>query len=114
MRDPTLVAVSFGPGRIRFRSRILGVEVAHLGPDSPECEIRRTESLLLVNEDHPAYEEAERGGWVDGIVLRSVATRLACDHASTADEAYALLDEIVRFAAAHESRRQRRALAPAV
>jgi len=40
--------------------------------------------------------------------LRAVATRLACDHSSTADEAYSLLDEILRFAAGHAKRRSGR------
>jgi hypothetical protein len=43
-------------------------------------------------------------GWTEGIVLRAVATRLACEGASAADEVYALLDEILRFAATRGKR----------
>jgi hypothetical protein len=114
VHDATLIPVAFGTGRLRFRSQVFAVEVRPLGPGAAECVIYREEGLLVVNADHPSYEEAERGGWSEAVILRAIATRLACDHSSTADEAYALLDEIVRFAAAHESGRQRRTLAPAV
>jgi len=40
----------------------------------------------------------------DSGVLRSVATRIARDHSSTADDAYALLYGILRFAAGHSKR----------
>lgn len=122
-RDPaptpeaTLLPVSFGPGRLRFRSQVFAVEVRPLGPGAPECVTYRETSLLAVNSDHPSYEEAERAGWSEGVVLRAVATRLACDHSSTADEAYALLDEVLRFAAGHERRKRSSRgedLAPAV
>lgn len=114
LHEAKLIPVVFNAGRLRFRSQVFAVEVGHLGPDAPECEIRRQEGLLLVNQDHPTYEEAQRGGWVDGIVLRAVATRLACDQSSTADEAYELLDEIMRFAALHIRRGVKADLAEAV
>ena len=84
---------------------MFAVEVRPLGPGAPECVVYRDESLLAVNADHPSYEEAERAGWSEAVVLRAVATRLACDHSSTADEAYGLLDEVLRFAAAFARRR---------
>jgi hypothetical protein len=100
-----LIPVMFGPGRLRFRSQIFEVKIEPRGSGAPECLLFREQGLLVVNQDHPSYDEAERGGWSEGVVLRSVATRLACDHSSTADEAYALLDEILRFAAAHAKRK---------
>ena len=84
---------------------VFAVEVRPLGPGAAECVVYRDESLLAVNADHPSYEEAERAGWSEAILLRAVATRLACDHSSTADEAYALLDEVLRFAAGFARRR---------
>jgi Histidine kinase-, DNA gyrase B-, and HSP90-like ATPase len=106
IRDATLIPVAFGAGRLRFRSQVFAVEVRPLGPGAPECVIYRDDSLLAVNSDHPSYEEAERAGWSEAVVLRAVATRLACDHSSTADEAYALLDEVLRFAAGHDRRKR--------
>jgi Histidine kinase-, DNA gyrase B-, and HSP90-like ATPase len=105
VHDATLIPVAFGPGRLRFRSQVFAVEVRPLGPGAAECVIYREAGLLVVNADHPSYEEAERGGWGEAVVLRAVATRLACDHSSTADEAYALLDEILRFATARARRK---------
>jgi hypothetical protein len=104
----------FGEGRLRFRTQVFEVRVEPRGVDAAECEIHREQGLLIVNMDHPSYEEAERGGWTEGIVLRAVATRLACENSSTAEEAYALLDEILRFAANHAKRKGQRELAEAV
>jgi hypothetical protein len=112
-RDPNLIPVIFGEGRLRFRSQIFEIRIEPLGVAAAECEIYRDRGLLVVNQDHPSYDEAERAGWSEGIVLRAVATRLACDHSSTADEAYALLDEILRFAAGHAKRKRQRQFAAA-
>ncbi|MHB8892843.1 MAG: ATP-binding protein [Candidatus Limnocylindrales bacterium] len=114
IKDSTLIPVDFGQGRLRFRSQVFAVEVRPLGPGAPECVIYLEEGLLVVNADHPSYEEAERAGWSEAVVMRAVATRLACDHSSTADEAYALLDEILRFAAGRERRKASADLAEAV
>jgi hypothetical protein len=100
-----LIPVMFGSGRLRFRSQIFEVKLEPRGPGAPECLLFREQGLLVVNQDHPSYDEAERAGWSEGVVLRSVATRLACDHSSTAEEAYVLLDEILRFAAGHAKRK---------
>jgi hypothetical protein len=113
-REPNLIPVMFGEGRLRFRSQVFEVRIEPRGVDAAECEIYREQGLLIVNMDHPSYEEAERGDWTEGIVLRAVATRLACENSSTADEAYALLDGILRFAATHPKRKGQRELAEAV
>jgi hypothetical protein len=113
-REATLIPVIFGEGRLRFRSQIFEVRIEPLGVAAAECEIYRERGLLIVNQDHPSYDEAERAGWSEGIVLRAVATRLACDHSSTAGEAYVLLDEILRFAAGQAKRKGQRELAEAV
>jgi hypothetical protein len=107
-RQANLIPVMFGSGRLRFRSQIFDVRIEPLGVGASECEIYRDRGLLIVNSDHPSYDKAERGGWTEGVVLRAVATRLACDHSSTADEAYSLLDEILRFAAGRAARKAAR------
>jgi hypothetical protein len=112
-REPNLIPVMFGEGRLRFRDQVFEVRIEPLGVAARECEIYREKGLLIVNQDHPSYDEAERAGWSEGIVLRAVATRLACEHSSTADEAYALLDEILRFAAAQSKRKGQREMAEA-
>lgn len=113
-REANLIPVIFGEGRLRFRSQVFEVRIEPLGVAAPECEIYRDRGLLVVNQDHPSYDEAERAGWSEGIVLRAVGTRLACDHSSTADEAYALLDEVLRFAAGQAKRKGQREMGEAV
>lgn len=114
------IPVVYGPGRLRFRGQSFQVRVEPRGEASPECEIVREESLVIVNEDHPAYDEAERNRWTEGIVFRAVATKFACEESNTAEEAYELLDKMTRFAAQHARRKRGGAmlddveLAPAV
>jgi hypothetical protein len=99
------IPVIYGPGRLRFRGQSFQVKVLPRGEASPECVIVREESLVIVNEDHPAYDEAERNRWTDGIVFRAVATKFACEESHTAEEAYELLDKMTRFAAQHGKRK---------
>jgi hypothetical protein len=112
--------VLYGNGRLRFRGQTFYVQVLPRGEAAPECEIARYESLIIVNEEHPSYAEAERNRWTEGIVFRAVATRFACEESTTAEEAYELLDKMTRFAAQHDIRRRGKgasaddALAPAV
>lgn len=112
--EPTVIPVFFGAGRLRFRSAVFEVLINPLGVDAAECELYLDRGQLVVNSDHPTYEEAERGGWTEAVVLRAVVTRLACHEASTADEAYGLIDQILRFAAAFSKRKSTGDLAEAV
>lgn len=105
-RDVETIPVVFGAGRLRFRGQSFQVMVLPRGEAAPECEIVRDQSLVIVNEQHPSYEEAERNRWTEAVVFRAVATRFACDESKTADEAYALLDEMTRFAARHARRKR--------
>lgn len=117
--EVTTIPVMFGTGRLRFRGQSFQVMVLPRGTEAPECEIDREQSLVIVNEQHPSYEEAERNRWTEAVVFRAVATRFACDESSTAEEAYELLDSMTRFAAKHARRKRGGALvddelAPAV
>jgi hypothetical protein len=100
------IPVVYGSGRLRFRGQSFEITVLPRGTDSPECEIVRDQSLVIVNEQHPSYEEAERNKWTEAIVFRAVATKFACDESRTADEAYQLLDKMTRFAAQRAKRKR--------
>jgi hypothetical protein len=105
-RDVEMIPVMYGAGRLRFRGQSFQVRVEPRGEGAPECVIVREESLVIVNEQHPSYEDAERNGWTEGVVFRAVATRFACEESHTAQEAYELLDKMTRFAAQHAKRKR--------
>src|SRR5439155_3674003 len=100
------IQVVTGTGKLRLKNQVFDVKVWPLGEAAPECEIRRDEALVIVNESHPTYEEALRNRWTDVVVLRAVATRFACDTTATSAEAYETLDDILRFAANRAKRRR--------
>lgn len=101
-----IIPVVYGSGRLRFRGQSFEVAVLPRGEAAPECEILRDQSLVIVNEQHPSYEEAERNRWTEGVVFRAVATKFACEESNTAEEAYELLDKMTRFAAQHAKRKR--------
>lgn len=105
-RNIEVIPVVLGTGRLRLKNQTFDVRVEPLGEAAPECEIRRDQAVVIVNESHPTYEEAMRNKWTDVVVLRAVATRFACDEAATAAEAYEIVDDIVRFAAVRAKRRR--------
>ena len=112
-QDPRQVEafpIVYGSGRLRFRGQTFHVEVLPRGEAAPECEIVRSESLVIVNEDHPSYAEGERSRWTEAIVFRAVATKFACEESTTAEEAYELLDRMTRFAAQHNARMRAKGL----
>lgn len=119
-RQVEAIPVLYGSGPLRFRGQTYHVQILPRGEAAPECEIVRDESLIIVNEEHPSYAEAERNRWTEGVVFRAVATRFACEESTTAEEAYELLDKMTRFAAQHNARRRGKeaiadeVLAPAV
>ena len=96
----------YGTGRLRFRGQSFEVRVEGRGEAAPECVILREESLVIVNDEHPSFEEAERSAWTEGLVFRAVATRFACEESHTAEEAYDLLDKMTRFAARRAKRKR--------
>jgi len=100
------IPVVFGSGRLRFKNQTFFVTIEPRGPDSPECEILKDVSRVVVNEQHPSYEEAVRNHWTEGVVIRAVATRFACDDQRSAGEAYMMLDDMLRFAVNYSKRRR--------
>ncbi len=102
--EPTSVVL--GSGRLRLKNQVFDVRVEPLGEAAPECEIRKEQALVIVNESHPTYEEALKNRWTEVVVLRAVAARFACDVSATAAEAYEILDDILRFAAVRAKQRR--------
>lgn len=102
--EPTPVVL--GSGRLRIKNQTFDVKVEPLGEGATECEIRRDQGVVIVNESHPSYEEALRNRWTEVVVLRAVAARFAADVATTAAESYEVLDDILRFAANRSKRRR--------
>jgi hypothetical protein len=102
----TPIQVLTGTGKLRLKNQVFEVKVWPLGEAAPECEIRRDEAVIVVNESHPTYEEALRNRWTDVVVLRAVAARFACDTSATAAEAYEVIDDILRFAAERAKKRR--------
>ena len=95
-----------GVGRLKFAGRSLEVKEAHLGEDFAECDVRWEESLVLVNLDHPAYDQAVANRCVEIVTFRAVAAALALEECTSAAEMYSELDSMVRF---HEARMRQRA-----
>jgi hypothetical protein len=105
-RADEAIPVVLGSGRLRFRNQTFQVVIAPRGEAAPECEIQRDHGRVIVNEQHPSYEEAVRNRWTEAVVLRAVATKFVCEESPTAAEAYEMLDEILRFAAKRSKRRR--------
>jgi hypothetical protein len=97
-----------GVGRLRFAGRSLEVKTAHLGEDFAECDVRWEESLVLVNLDHPAYDQAVANRCVEIVTFRAVAAALALEECTSAAEMYTELDSMVRFHAARMGQRARK------
>ncbi len=87
----------FGSGRLRFRNQMYEIKPHPLGVDWPECDIRPHESLILVNLDHPAYEQGIREDCIEIVVFRAIAARFAQDESESPEEMYGNLDDMIRF-----------------
>jgi len=59
-------------GHLRFRNQTYEIKMHALGVDWPECDIRPQESLILVNLDHPAYEQSMRENCTEIVVFRAI------------------------------------------
>jgi hypothetical protein len=95
-----------GSGRLRFRNQIYEIKPHPLGQDFPECDIRPEQSLILVNLDHPAYEQGVEEECVEITVFRAIAARFALDESESPDEMYDKLDEMIRFHAGRSKDRR--------
>jgi hypothetical protein len=95
-----------GSGRPRFRNQTYDIKTRPLGIDWPECDIRPQESLILVNLDHPAYEQGIREDCTEIVVFRAIAACFARDESDSPEEMYDQLDRMVRFHAERMNKRK--------
>lgn len=95
-----------GSGRLRFRNQTYEIKPKAMGPLFPECDIRPEESLILVNLDHPAYEQGIREDCIEIVVFRAIAARFARDESESSDEMYEDLDQMIRFQAERMKKRK--------
>lgn len=86
-----------GSGRLRFQNQSYEIKPHPLGPDFPECLIRPRESDILVNLNHPAYEQGVEEDCIEIIVFRAIAARFAEDKSESPEEMYEQLDRMIRF-----------------
>lgn len=95
-----------GSGRLRFRNQTYEIKPKAMGSLFPECDIRPEESLILVNLDHPAYEQGIREDATEIVVFRAIAARFARDESESSEEMYEELDQMIRFQAERMKRRK--------
>ncbi|MCJ7655701.1 MAG: ATP-binding protein, partial [Dehalococcoidia bacterium] len=95
-------------GRLRFQNQTYEIKLRPLGQDYPECDMRPEQSLILVNLDHPAYEQAVDEECVEITVFRAIAARFAEDESGSPEEMYDKLDRMIRFHATRTKDRKRR------
>jgi len=95
-----------GSGRLRFRNQNYEIKPHALGVEWPECDIRPHESLILINYDHPTYEQGIREDCTEVVVFRAIAARFARDESDSSDEMYEKLDGMIRFQAERMKKRK--------
>lgn len=100
------ITAILGSGRLQFKNQNYEIKPKALGIDWPECDIRPTESLILVNLDHPAYEQGIIEKCIEIIVFRAIAARFARDESESSDEMYEKLDDMIRFQAERMKKRK--------
>ncbi|MDD5339259.1 MAG: ATP-binding protein [Dehalococcoidales bacterium] len=95
-----------GSGRLRFKNQNYEIKPKALGAEWPECDIRLTESLILINLDHPAYEQGILEECIEIVVFRAIAARFARDESESSIEMYEKLDDMIRFQAERMQKRK--------
>jgi len=95
-----------GSGRLRFNNQNYEIKMRALGVDWPECDIRPLESLILVNFDHPAYEQGVREDCTEIVVFRAIAACFARNESDSSEEMYDQLDRMIRFHAERMKKRK--------
>ena len=88
-----------GSGRLRFKNQTYQIKTWPLGEDFPECDIRAEESLVLVNLNHPAYDQGIEENCIEITAFRAIAAAFAREDTSSSDEMYEKLDNMIRFQA---------------
>jgi len=91
------VKATLGSGHLRFGNQFYEIKQLPRGLDFPECDIRPRESLILVNLDHPAYEQGIDENCVEITVFRAISARFAADMSESPEEMYEQLDRMIRF-----------------
>lgn len=86
-----------GSGRLKFKNQTYEIKLHSLGEHWHECDIRPQESLILINYDHPSYEQGILMNCTEIIVFRAIAARFAHDESDSPEEMYEKLDDMVRF-----------------
>jgi len=97
-----------GSGRLHFRNQTYKITPHPLGVDWYECDIRPQESLILVNLDHPAYEQGIREDCIEIVVFRAIAACFPRDESTTPEEMYEDLDKMIKFQAERMKKRRAR------
>lgn len=95
-----------GSGRLRFRNQTYNIKLHPLGVDWPECHLIPQKSLILVNLDHPAYEQGIRESSTEIVVFRAIAARFALQDSESPEEMYEKLDDLIRFQAERMKKRR--------
>jgi len=95
-----------GSGRLRFKNQAYEIKTKAMGPLFPECLIRPQESDILVNLDHPAYEQGIIQECTEIVVFRAISARFARDDSESSEEMYDKLDEMIRFQAERMKKRK--------
>jgi hypothetical protein len=95
-----------GSGRLRFRNQTYEIKPHPLGVEWPECDIKPQESLILINLDHPAYEQGIKEDCIEIVVFRAIAARFARDDSESSEEMYEKLDDMIRFQAERMEKRR--------
>lgn len=108
--EPILQEVKalLGPGKIRFKNQFYDIRTAALGMDYFECDIRIKESLIIINIDHPSYEQGIKQNCIEIVAFRAIAARFALIDSQSPDELYKELDQLIRFQANRMTRRKNR------
>jgi hypothetical protein len=95
-----------GSGRLRFKNQTYEIKTKAMGSLFPECDIRPQESLILINLDHPAFEQGIQKDATEIVVFRAIAARFARDDSESPEEMYEKLDELIRFQAERMKKRK--------
>jgi len=99
-----------GSGRLRFRNQTYEIKQHALGVDWPECDIIQQKSLILINLDHPAYEQGIKEYSTEIVVFRAIAARFAMQESESSEEMYEKLDDLIRFQAERMKKRKAKSL----
>lgn len=95
-----------GPGKIRFKNQSYDIKIDALGVDYFECDIRPKESLIIINIDHPTYEQGIKEKCIEIVAFRAIAAGFALIDSKSPEELYKDLDQMIRFQAIRMKRRK--------